>query len=177
MGALKHFFNNPHVNKHSKYLIFKAIPINLLLWGCETWAIKQTHQEKLEAFLQRHLWAIPKITMSQVMEERITRDKMRQKFYNIPSVTNMITIHQLSFIGKVVRSDTPNLPTKFMITGCYTFSVLHKNTPLMIRWQTPLNLALFLLLIDLLSYLLRNVALLAVIPENAAAAEPVYAMK
>ena len=30
----------------------------------------------------------------------------------------MIAVGQLSFIGKVVRSDIPNLPTKFMITAC-----------------------------------------------------------
>ena len=118
MGALKHFFNNPHVNKKSKYLIFKAIPINLLLWGCETWAIKQTHRDKLEAFLQRHLRRILKIPMSQVMEERISTDQMRERFYNIPDIKTMIAIRQLSFIGKVVRSDTPNLPTKSMITAC-----------------------------------------------------------
>ena len=118
MGALKHFFNNPHVNKKSKYLIFKAIPINLLLWGCETWAIKQTHRDKLEAFLQRHLRRILKIPMSQVMEEHISSDQMREKFYNIPNITTMIAVRQLSFIGKVVRSDTPNLPTKSMSTAC-----------------------------------------------------------
>ncbi|EJK73168.1 hypothetical protein THAOC_05224, partial [Thalassiosira oceanica] len=35
MGALKHFFNNKHVDTYTKHLIFKAIPLNLLLWGCE----------------------------------------------------------------------------------------------------------------------------------------------
>ncbi|EJK66192.1 hypothetical protein THAOC_12902, partial [Thalassiosira oceanica] len=33
MGALKHFFNNEHVDTYTKHLIFKAIPLNLLLWG------------------------------------------------------------------------------------------------------------------------------------------------
>ena len=36
MGALKTFWENPHVVTNSKYLIFQAIPINLLLWGCES---------------------------------------------------------------------------------------------------------------------------------------------
>ena len=31
MGALKHFFNNEHVDTYTKHLIFKAIPLNLLL--------------------------------------------------------------------------------------------------------------------------------------------------
>ncbi|EJK75783.1 hypothetical protein THAOC_02485 [Thalassiosira oceanica] len=36
MGALRHFFfNNKHVDTYSKHLIFKAIPLSLLLWVCE----------------------------------------------------------------------------------------------------------------------------------------------
>ncbi|EJK48921.1 hypothetical protein THAOC_32244 [Thalassiosira oceanica] len=43
MGALKHFFNNKHVDTYTKHLIFKAIPLNLLLWGCETWSLREDH--------------------------------------------------------------------------------------------------------------------------------------
>ena len=32
MGALKNFWDNPHVELYSKYLLFCAIPMNLLLW-------------------------------------------------------------------------------------------------------------------------------------------------
>jgi hypothetical protein len=39
MGALNGFFKRPQVNTYSKYLIFMAIPINLLLWSCESWAL------------------------------------------------------------------------------------------------------------------------------------------
>jgi hypothetical protein len=39
MGALTEVWQNPHINLNSKYLVFWAIPINLLLWGCETWLL------------------------------------------------------------------------------------------------------------------------------------------
>ena len=35
MGALKEYLKRTEVNIYSKYLIFMAIPINLLLLGCE----------------------------------------------------------------------------------------------------------------------------------------------
>ena len=41
MGALKNFWDNPHVDLYSKFLIFRAIPLNLLLWGCETWSMRK----------------------------------------------------------------------------------------------------------------------------------------
>jgi hypothetical protein len=39
MGALKEVWQNPHLDIYSKYLLFQAIPINLLLWGCKTWLL------------------------------------------------------------------------------------------------------------------------------------------
>ena len=39
MGALNSFWVDNTVNNFSKYLIFCAIPCNLLLWGCKSWEI------------------------------------------------------------------------------------------------------------------------------------------
>ncbi|EJK66387.1 hypothetical protein THAOC_12701 [Thalassiosira oceanica] len=49
MGALKHFFSNEHVDTYTKHLIFKAIPLNLLLWGCETWSLREDHYLRHQA--------------------------------------------------------------------------------------------------------------------------------
>ena len=39
MRALAKFWTDANVDNHSKYLIFIAITINMLLWGCESWAL------------------------------------------------------------------------------------------------------------------------------------------
>jgi hypothetical protein len=36
MGALKKLWGNPHLEVYNKYLLFRAIPMNLLLWDTET---------------------------------------------------------------------------------------------------------------------------------------------
>ena len=41
MGAMKNIWDDQHVDLYSKYLLFLAIPINQLLWGCESWALKE----------------------------------------------------------------------------------------------------------------------------------------
>jgi hypothetical protein len=51
MGALKNVWNSPHLDIRSKYLLFRAIPMNLLLWGCETWLIQKALLNKHEVFL------------------------------------------------------------------------------------------------------------------------------
>jgi hypothetical protein len=50
MGALKNVWNSPHLDIWSKYLLFRAIPMNLLLWGCETWSMRKALSNKLEVF-------------------------------------------------------------------------------------------------------------------------------
>jgi len=109
-GALTKFWYNRHVDTYSKYLIFRAIPMNLLLWGCEAWSLRKSLLMKLEVFLTRNIRRILRISMFQVKRERITNDQVRKRFYDIPCVENMIAAGLLSFIGKAVRDPNP-LPT------------------------------------------------------------------
>jgi hypothetical protein len=103
-GALTKFLYNQHVDTYSKYLIFQAIPMNLLLWGCEAWSLRQSLLDKLEIFLTRNVRKILRISMYQVKKERIINDQVRKQFYDIPCVENMIAARLLSsFIGKAVQ--------------------------------------------------------------------------
>ncbi|EJK60033.1 hypothetical protein THAOC_19683 [Thalassiosira oceanica] len=102
MGALKHFFNNKHVDTYNtKHLIFKAIPLNLLLWGCETWSLREDHYVKLESFLQRSIRNILNISMTQVkvQDDHIKREDSLKMFYDITNIRTTIALCQLSFIG------------------------------------------------------------------------------
>jgi hypothetical protein len=55
MGALKEVWRNPHLNTYSKYLLFRAILVNLLLWGCENWSLRQSLLRQLEVFLHQNI--------------------------------------------------------------------------------------------------------------------------
>ena len=62
MGALNSFWANPAVDDFSKYLIFRDIQCNLLLLGCESWAIKEATMKKLEVLLYRNIPKSSKLT-------------------------------------------------------------------------------------------------------------------
>ena len=106
-GALTKFWYNRHVDTYSKYLIFRAIRMNLLVWGCEAWSLRKSLLMKLEVFLTRNICCILKISMFQAKRERITNDQVRKRFYDIPCVENMIAARLLSFIGKAVQNPYP----------------------------------------------------------------------
>ena len=118
MGYLNHFWFDRAVDDYSKYLIFRAIPCNLLLWGCESWALREGTLRKLEVFLHRNIRKILGITITQVIDKRITNGSVRTRFFNIPTIRNKIAQRQLTFIGKVVRNKDDQIPTQVLTAWC-----------------------------------------------------------
>ena len=104
MGALKEIWRNPHLDIYNKYLLFRAIPMNLLLWGAETWSLRKSQLDQLEVFLHRSIQRILQILMTKVQEDRIWNENIRKMFYSIPCVQNMIAARQADFIGKMIRA-------------------------------------------------------------------------
>ncbi len=90
MGASKSMWDSPHLEIWSKYLLFCAIPMNILLWGCETWSMQKSLLDKLEVFLHCNICRILQVLMFKVKEERIKNEHVRCMFYDIPRVRNMI---------------------------------------------------------------------------------------
>jgi len=117
MGALKEIWRNPHLDTYSKYLLFRAIPVNLLLWGCETWSLRQTLLRRLEVFLHRNIRHILHISIIEVKDNHIRNEKIRRLFYDIPCIRNMIAARQLGFLGKVIRGPH-DAPARRMLTAC-----------------------------------------------------------
>jgi len=117
MGALKNVWNSPHLDIWSKYLLFCAIPMNLLLWGCETWSMRKALANKLEVFLHRNIRRILLVSITRVHEEQIIKEHIRHMFYDIPRVSNMIAACQLDFIWKTVQGPSDR-PAQQMLTAC-----------------------------------------------------------
>ena len=77
MGSPSSYWSDKSEDLKSKYLIFIAIPCNLLLWGSEIWALSTSLLSKLEIFLHRSVRRILGITMTEVKEERIRNAEVR----------------------------------------------------------------------------------------------------
>jgi hypothetical protein len=91
--------------------------MNLLLWGAETWSLRKSQLDQLEVFLHRSIQRILQISMSTVKEEKNRNKRVREMFYSIPCVQNMIAARQTDFIGKMMHGP-PNRPSLNMITAC-----------------------------------------------------------
>ena len=78
-------WTNSSVDNNSKYLIFITIPINLLLWGYEIWALRKSLPKNLEVFLHRSIRRILGISMTEVKYQRTTNKIVRRKHLIYPT--------------------------------------------------------------------------------------------
>ena len=88
MGALQQFWKDSTVDAHSKYLILCDISLNLLLWGCESWALRESSMTKLQVFSHQSICRILGITITQVIDEHISNKAIQIRVNNIPTVRN-----------------------------------------------------------------------------------------
>eukprot|EP00978_Attheya_sp_CCMP212_P036046 scaffold160870_cov73-Attheya_sp.AAC.2 len=79
MGALRKYFRCKQVSLTAKRLIYLAIPINLVLWGAESWAISEKSMKKLSVFHMRSIQAIHGINIYQVQEHHITNESILER--------------------------------------------------------------------------------------------------
>ena len=108
MGAMSNIWEDDHVDLYSKYLLFWAIPCNLLLWGCESWALRKNLLDSLEVFLHRGISRILCIKMDQVIDRHIKNAYIRENF-TIPQRSRT----RLRFRSSLTwaRSSVARLPT------------------------------------------------------------------
>ena len=136
MGLINHFWADSAVDNFGKYLIFRAIPCNLLLWGCKSWAIREAKMKKLEVFIYRNIIKPLKIDIAQVIDERTTNISICERFFDIATICNDIAHQQLTFIGNVVRNPDDQIFTQLITAWCN-----HKKSPGGVFQNNKKNLA------------------------------------
>jgi hypothetical protein len=91
MGALKELFDSPEVSLDVKLRLYIAIPLATPIWGCKSWALRDTDRNELKVFHHRVIHRIMGISMKRVREERISNKEIRSRFFKIPTINNFIT--------------------------------------------------------------------------------------
>ena len=97
---MPNIFRNPHLSLYIKKLLYMVIPMNLLLWGSETWALKQSNQKKLQVFHTSAIRRILNINMMEVQLYRISNEEIYKEF-GIDPLENILVSRQLKWIGKI----------------------------------------------------------------------------
>ena len=110
---MPHVFRNKSLSRHVKKLLYMAIPVNLLLWGCETWALKESDRRLLQVFHTTSIRRILNINMLEVQMCKISNEFLYEEF-RIDPIANIMASMQVRWLGNIARMGENRLPRKFI---------------------------------------------------------------
>eukprot|EP00957_Ditylum_brightwellii_P022680 1710127-Ditylum_brightwellii.AAC.1 len=78
-------------------MLYLAIPLNLLLWGCETWALKVSDWKCLQVFRTSAIRHIFNINMHEVHDKYI-QNKALYSLFQVDPMDSIVASRQLRWI-------------------------------------------------------------------------------
>lgn len=114
IGMLYPFFKSDEVPLPTKYMVYCAIPLNTVLWGCESWAVTADMVRSLESFHHKSIRSILNVNMRHVEEFRIQNQEVRKWFMNIPNITDTMMKRQLQWLQKIITMGDERAPRKLV---------------------------------------------------------------
>jgi hypothetical protein len=103
-------------NKSSKLRLrtYKAIIVNLLLWGCESWELKEEDHRRIEV---SHHWSLQRmlnITIYDVMEQHITKEDVRTRMKSY-SMKQTMELRPARWLEKISHMGSEGGPRKILV--------------------------------------------------------------
>jgi hypothetical protein len=121
MGHMKELFRCKDISRRTKKFLYQAIPLLTVLWGCETWALKEEEKRMLEVFHHGAIRRIIGISRQRVRDKKITNSAGRKKFLNIPTMMNIVKRRVLKYIRKLVMEEKEKaLHKSLLIAYCHS---------------------------------------------------------
>eukprot|EP00980_Cylindrotheca_fusiformis_P002310 scaffold535_cov65-Cylindrotheca_fusiformis.AAC.12 len=86
-----------------RLMTYEATVLSILLFGCESCALKQADRQRLESIHQTCLRAMANITMFDVKEKRIHNEKIREMMGNYYTFHQTMEIRRLRWLEKLAE--------------------------------------------------------------------------
>ena len=101
----KRVLGNQNFTIHTKIVVYDAVVISTILYGCETWVPCQRHIRLLESFHIRRLQLIHGLRWG----HKVTHSEIRSRA-GTPTIESMLLHRQLRWLGHVFRMPHSRLP-------------------------------------------------------------------
>lgn len=111
----RRFFRDRKIQLHLRTRLYIATTINILLWGCDSWALKQEHIRKLNVFHNKCIRSMIGIDMHCVRNKKTgSRNSEILEKCKIHPIETYITIRQLRLLQRVSKMDQSRLTYQVM---------------------------------------------------------------
>ena len=110
-GALrKPVFNNRDLKLETKWRIYQACVLSVLLYGSESWTPLRRDLRRLDSFHHRCVRNILRISNEQQWTQRLTHRCIRQRWGDNETATEIITKRRLEWLGHLARMQSQRIP-------------------------------------------------------------------
>jgi hypothetical protein len=120
-GAIrKQLLCNKQIPIDIRRRLYQATVMNIALWGCESWALKEADRSKLETFHHKCLRKMCGWTMWDVYERRITKERVRRTVANSPTMESMMEVRRCRWLCKLSFMKASRFPRRMIGAWCPT---------------------------------------------------------
>jgi hypothetical protein len=112
-GALKPVLEDKHINRGIRTKLYGATVVSILLWGCESWALKDSDMQKLKVFHMKKARKLCNINMKLVQKHHIPNESILDRLHLMP-LDKLLTIRQLRFLQKIACQPQSRLMRKIL---------------------------------------------------------------
>jgi hypothetical protein len=110
----KNVFRRKDISSRLRLRTYNAIIVNLLLWGCESWALKKEDRRSIEVFHHRCLRRMLNITIYDVMEQHISNEEVRKRM-NSYSMEQTMELRRARWLEKISHMSAERGPRKIIV--------------------------------------------------------------
>jgi exonuclease III len=110
----KNVFRRKEISSELRLRTYNAIIVNLLLWGCESWALKEEDRRRIEVFHHRSLRRMLNITIYQVMEQHISNKEVRERMKSY-TMKQTMELRRARWLEKISHMGPDRGPRKILV--------------------------------------------------------------
>ena len=99
--SMKSVLMNKNIDKDIRKKLYMAIPVNILLWGCNSWALSSSHLKKLAAFHNSCAQRLCGITLWHCLHYSISTKDVLENRLKMLLIHQIVVIWQLCFLQSV----------------------------------------------------------------------------
>ena len=112
---MKPILRNKLIHPRMRAELYKALVVNVTLWGCDSWAMSKKHLHSLDVFQNRCVRSMTLIFRLQCRNYYRTTQELHE-LLGLPKLSSMARVRQLRFLEKTVYMPPTRLTRQ--IIGC-----------------------------------------------------------
>ena len=114
MSMMK-FFKDKSISIKLRKKTCKAIAVNLMSWGCESWALLEKDREKLEACHHQCLQKILGVTIYDVKDQHIKNSTMQEDMDGAHTLTTSLELCRARWLERLAGMTANRSPRKLLV--------------------------------------------------------------